>query len=207
MEVRPGIQRRAPRCLSYAALGLAETVDSARLGTGQAPQGWIGRRLIPRKAVSVYSWQRCERASLLTQPSAFPTAPSTEIRPPNDPIPSCSEFGTKPAPVLRKVRKYGRRSRAEHWEEGTLSLETILIELKAKRRALNAAITLLESLRRKSRQKTTRSVARRKHLSARAAIKGNTLPVWEKAVADGSNGALIPFPAAIRGPRRGRSSP
>jgi hypothetical protein len=88
---------------------------------------------------------------------------------------------------------------------GSLNLETILIELKEKRRALETAIAALESLKRRYRQKGTRRRGR-KGISAQSKSKHRIPDTWAKAAVGAGSGEVIPFPAERRRVRLGRDS-
>lgn len=87
-----------------------------------------------------------------------------------------------------------------------MNLETILVELKEKRRALETAISALEALQRRYRQKGTRTQPRRKRVSAPAKNKTLISDAWTKPAVGANNGELIPFPAVSRRVRAGRNS-
>lgn len=87
-----------------------------------------------------------------------------------------------------------------------MNLETILSELREKRRTLDAAITALESLQKQHRQEGTPSPTRRKRSSAAPVKKRVVADTQTKAAVGASSGELIRFPAVGRRVRVGRGS-
>jgi hypothetical protein len=86
-----------------------------------------------------------------------------------------------------------------------LRLETILIELKRKKRALEAAIGALERLQKQRRPGTPTS--KRTKCARIAATNTRRIPEITMQTAVGlGGGQLIPFPGAKRSRRRRQSS-
>lgn len=85
-----------------------------------------------------------------------------------------------------------------------LRLETILIELKRKKRALEAAIVALERLQ---KQRRPGAPTPKRTKCARTATKGKRIPEITMQTAVGlGGGQLIPFPGAKSSRRRRQSS-
>lgn len=83
--------------------------------------------------------------------------------------------------------------------EGLLRLERILIDLKRKKLALEAAIAALESLQKGQRRYGARTVARTNRATRNS--KGKFSAVQAQIAADPSGGRVIPFPKAKRSGR------
>lgn len=88
-----------------------------------------------------------------------------------------------------------------------MRLEAILMELNRKKRALEAAIMALESLRKHKRRPRTGTQRRKKSSVAAAADSKRPNSEMGRQVAVGSRGGqVIPFPKAKRSRRRSERS-
>ena len=85
-----------------------------------------------------------------------------------------------------------------------MTIDRILIDLKAKRRALDTAIAALESLQKRHRERG--GPGHKKHYSASAKSPSLPLKTWVKAAVGAGSGELIPFPAGGRRARSGRDT-
>lgn len=86
-----------------------------------------------------------------------------------------------------------------------MKIERILSDLRAKQRALETAISALESLQKKERMAGTLNATRKRNSPAWPRKKRETADISTKAAVGANSGELIPFPAVSRRTRSRRS--